>query len=495
MKEVLDPDYLLEFGLPPLVIAILRESEEDVHSNLTKHPHLVQQRTYGMTVLHWSCRWPTGLSILLATDAARLINEGCEDVFLRESTAVDLALHFGCDNAVALLFEAGCCWNSFNISLSTVGYSSSCVQIVARQVADRRRRLMLLAEETLTESQLSTVDRRAGVLDSNAAAITRLLQDAGIDVPTPLAVPDSYLTIYQSAKLDVLYFPIFFDHGFHDVLHRTGKHLLPIEVANLGVFAFNTQIIDEGFIVPNLFQWLETHKFLDLAPADLLPMRTNASATGRHVLAARFINESFSLGGLRYSYDSEVQVMVRTAYLDIYSCLSVDNCKCACSRRGCLPLKVGLKHATISNMWWTTNFLFDNLQGAFLLEAAKGEVVGELLRFLTFEALEMTHTCCISTHKHPLESHSPCLSRVPYLREYEGNIEEIWEEEEELHLRLENLVLEFDNQLSKSGEDLADFLRGTWRKRMAEECVPIGDDDRVTGSDSGVKFEHYCELK
>ena len=263
------------------------------------------------------------MSILLATDAARLINEECEDGFFRKLTAVDLALHFGCDNAVALLFEAGCCWNTFHIFLSTRMCSSGCVQIVARKVADRRRRLMLLAEETLTQSQLSTVGRGTGVLDSDAAAITRLLRDAGIDVPTHLAVPDSYLTIYQSANLDVLYFPIFFDQGFHDVLHRTGKHLLPIQVGNLSVFARNTPVIDEGVIVPTIVQWLENHEFLDLAPADLLPTRTNAAATGRHVLAARLVNEDFPLKGDRYRNVPEVQDMVRTAYLDIFSCLSV----------------------------------------------------------------------------------------------------------------------------------------------------------------------------
>ena len=157
-------------------------------------------------------------------------------------------------------------------------------------------------------------------------------------------------------------------------------------------------------------------------------------------------------------------------------------------------MKVGLKLGIINYSWWNDDYLLDSPQGNFLLEAAKGEVVGELLRFLTFEALEMTHTCCTATRQDPPEAYSLTLFSVVTLQEYDGNTEEIWEEEEELRLRLEKLVLEFDTQLSKSGEDLVDFLRGTWRKRMAEECVPIGDDDRVIGGDSGVNFEHYCEL-
>ncbi|KAL2106818.1 hypothetical protein VUR80DRAFT_6141 [Thermomyces stellatus] len=38
-----------------------------------------------------------------------------------------------------------------------------------------------------------------------------------------------------------------------------------------------------------------------------------------------------------------------------------------------------------------------------------------------------------------------------------------------------------------------EFLRGCWRCRVAEECVPVWDSEDTVGRDSGVNFEKEYE--
>ena len=60
--------------------------------------------------------------------------------------------------------------------------SVECIQTVVRKLADKRRCLMSLAKDTLSEIQLGIVRPKAGVLDSDAAVVVRLLREAGVDM-------------------------------------------------------------------------------------------------------------------------------------------------------------------------------------------------------------------------------------------------------------------------------------------------------------------------
>lgn len=480
--KIKDTDRLLELGLAPLAIAILSKSEENVRSILAEHPHSIRKRTYGMTVLHLSSQWPAGLSILLSAGAAEMIDETCGNDLFLACTAVDLALYFSCAEAVALLFDAGCVWDGFNDAIPLDGPPLACIRTVACRLAERRTRLMCLAEATLTEPQLSTIRRGRGVLDSNAAAVVRIVIAAGVDVPPALAVPDSYVTIYLSGNLDISHFPIFFDFGFHDIDLTIDKGYVPIQVASLGVYARSGEgTFDIGLLTPGLFERLENRRFLDPAPPNTLPLGTHPSATGWHILAFRLTSEvrGRALGKF---WGQRPEEPVRAAYLRLFSCLAADSCKCACSSAGCLPLTVGLKTAAKDGL----------PDEDWLLRAAQDDMAGELLRFLTFEALEMTHTCCIGTEKYITDCRS-CSQRVYILEEFKGSIEEIHEDEEELHRRLEELLSEFNSRFAEARKSLRDFVWGYWRERMVAECVPLRDVDGVVGGESGVNFESHCE--
>lgn len=146
--------------------------------------------------------------------------------------AIDLAMYFQCEEAVRILLDAGCQWDKLNI-VDRNAISPACICFIARGVADRRRRLARLAEGALTESQLAVMGLQAGLLDSHAATVTRLLRDAGAHVPTDLAVPDDYEGIYLSGNLHIGDFPTFFGSGFNDATHRDRRDLLPIQLVEL----------------------------------------------------------------------------------------------------------------------------------------------------------------------------------------------------------------------------------------------------------------------
>jgi hypothetical protein len=105
----------------------------------------------------------------------------------------------------------------------------------------------------------------------------------------------------------------------------------------------------------------------------------------------------------------------------------------------------------------------------------------EVLTFLTFEALEMTHTCCF-LELDDLVSASGYL----VLKQFLGDVLGIQDEEKELGDRLTSLIVEFQCEFENSQESLGEFIYGYWSKRMAEECLP-SHDEVESARQAGVK--------
>ena len=84
--------------------------------------------------------------------------------------------------------------------------------------------------------------------------------------------------------------------------------------------------------------------------------------------------------------------------------------------------------------------------------------VSELLRCLTFEELELTHTCCTHFLDHI----------VPRDNDDMADVREIHDEERHLLDQLEELLREFDSKKRELGVSTAVFLERYWRPRMDE---------------------------
>ena len=143
----------------------------------------------------------------------------------------------------------------------------------------------------------------------------------------------------------------------------------------------------------------------------------------------------------------------------ILSDRSRDNCLCACSSQGCLGstmtlkafgLEMSPKHGG-SRYWFelaTENLI--HLLGPH--KSCCDWLVKEIIRFRTFQELELRHTCCRWSRSRPVVE-----------LEYEEKAEIRDEDHETIEL-LESLLQEFEE--NRGNQDLLFFLKGYWATRM-----------------------------
>lgn len=169
-----------------------------------------------------------------------------------------------------------------------------------------------------------------------------------------------------------------------------------------------------------------------------------------------------------------------------------DACLCACSGSGCLPIIAMLK--SLTEHLWTRykrdGHLIPFIRGTLLqwvdCDLMHGEcdmpsaAATDLIRFETFEALGLTHTCHANSWR---EGHMPFTQRCE-----PAEVAEIHEEEQELITEHKRLVDMFVRAYEERGESLHSFLTGYWRTRMARvlmERRPLNEEElakiRCTG--------------
>ena len=99
--------------------------------------------------------------------------------------------------------------------------------------------------------------------------------------------------------------------------------------------------------------------------------------------------------------------------------------------------------------WTESNYAKERTSG-LPLHAVQGAI-----RFQTFEALGLTHTCCLEDHTNPFRPRCD-----------PSEVAEIHEEERWLLQELEKIVSKFVQAYEQQEGSLALFLRGYWRSEM-----------------------------
>jgi len=114
----------------------------------------------------------------------------------------------------------------------------------------------------------------------------------------------------------------------------------------------------------------------------------------------------------------------------------------------------------------------------------RSKIVENIIRFETFEALQLSHTCCnFQTHG-------------AYRRYTPEHIREIHEDWEELLSKQENLVSEFCNKFQELGGTLTSFLKGYWQTRIEEvlkEEKPLDEEGARRLREIGVVLKEVSE--
>ncbi|WXC67543.1 hypothetical protein SNK03_013348 [Fusarium graminearum] len=223
--------------------------------------------------------------------------------------------------------------------------------------------------------------------------------------------------------------------------------------------------------------WLCGHGFLREKANDPLNIGINMFATGYHYMAAYFGYWSYANNICDNDVGHNINLMANASS----DATIEDNCMCWCNAEGhgCSPIKLFLKtlflnpnHGASKLHRILRNQSFNAPESDELSYLAK-----KALRLLTFEALDMTHTCCFFDE---IYKHDPC-NLVPRDIQYDRaifcrdphSIMEIRSRSEENRSAalLNDLMAEFIPQLqlfSPSHFAFEGFIDTYWRRRISQ---------------------------
>ncbi|KAF4432125.1 hypothetical protein F53441_13844 [Fusarium austroafricanum] len=416
-----------------------------VDSGIIKNPESVYERPFGLTTLQACIQWPEGLQRLINTKAQDLIDE---DLLLR-------AVKGDCIESVDILFKAGCPLDYGEIMDKMLfNPTSECMAVIASNLAQRRRDLLVLAQEKM--GILQHLNASSNVADDHSASICRLLDNSKIPIPSRLRVPPSYSTIYHCYEIKPWHHPFFFKSGFSD-LHLCNSIGLP-PIMSQSHFFWRWDSRRQVSRVPSTIAWLESQGVMDRTPTDVLNLGLNTHATGWHYFAS-FATKQAETEVLKYTKNT-----------------GRDHCVCWCNTTpgGCSPLKASLKARVTKGGWdipLSHHYFHRSMAEIESHGSNASDYCLELVRFLTFEALEMTHTCCeIKTVKSPNPSPKNFQVIMDCDKEKLQRIRSDQQEQQNAAL-LETLMQDFarciENMIT-SKKALEVFILGYWRWRISE---------------------------
>ncbi|KAJ4229177.1 hypothetical protein NW759_003899 [Fusarium solani] len=390
-----------------------------------------------------------------------------------------------CAESIDILMEAGCRLSFCNIEWAAA--SSECVMIVARRLFERREKLIQLAEDHLEAFEDECASH---ISDDVARFLYYELTSAGFPVDPALEVENWYTTVYHYPGLPLDHLQIFFEQGFRNHHGHDDLGLTPAMLWRDSLFSFekDSEVDVNGYL--STLCWLEEEGFLDELPEDPHNIGLNTMSTGSHYLAAL---------SCLYSSGNEASVVLP----ELSQSLARDDCVCWCipGEHGCSPLGSILKAYADSDLEEKPCFWHQDLVGVlFSLGYDDTAIMTYFVRFLTFEALEMTHTCChlgvfdrtfmkLVTNDDGNPAYEELYSddsmgdmALVILDRDSNTIQETRTSKVERDNAdlLNSLMKDFDRKLQGTEptlETLQNFLRGYWRQRMAR--VFIVDDNAV----------------
>ncbi|KAL8788613.1 MAG: hypothetical protein Q9195_007208 [Heterodermia aff. obscurata] len=490
------------------MLAVMNRSESDLRQAIVMSPHELNDcDATGWTALHLSVRWPTGALIL--------IEAGADVDFVGYSggmSFLDLVLEAGSVELLRILGEAdysfveesnssqwdclrniGCYCresapnNPRRILCELSAEKMMMAQLLVNFIAKRRQRLCDLAFEKVPGSVLAPLlPMKADepyIVDEKASELVLELTSRGITVPLPLNPGEKGQTGYHAIGGRPELAEILWKAGFRDVNGRDSFNMTPLSYCHLEyLLRFIGWCSGKGFVL-NLD--VEQDRAWYGGNADKL----DEFRPGQTLATKSIYGKLVELGGRKELYTSPRRIFVdylvsseadRRIAQKIFAANSTDGCKCACSTSGCTTrtfLFKGFDYVrgrSASSVLTTCDLmeLYSDLKDVCnTLDAA------EYLRLITFEKLELTHTCCrprlASFSEHPLIYHwglRVAPNRVFRLSRAMGRseIEEIRDEEAADLQKLAELLAEFEAKVVELDLSIPDFISRYWEPRMEQ---------------------------
>jgi hypothetical protein len=358
------------------------------------------------------------------------------------------------------------------------------IAAIAFHLAKRRLQLLKMAQKKLGKFLEGTT---VAFADMKASEICDSLDKANIPIHRSLRVERDYKSIYSCIAVPIYSFHLFWKNGFHHIKSYDNLGLLPAMTYRICMFE-----PPYGFRIRallNAIYWLHEKRFLNDTPTDPLKLGLNLSSTAYHYIGAMF-------GAFYNAREFQRPQQVPDAWLVIKPLSSIkveDECVCWCNAtdHGCSPIKLLLKsHLDERQPGIDMDFgvlrhiIFHHeiLDASFSPRDKKPTgFVTEVLRLITFEALEMTHTCCkfdaISEDIIEIMVSTASLRPAAIFHCRDKKVRDIRSsagEKSSAHL-LKDLMSEFTTQLTHQDRDPGAFelfIKGYWRRRMSELYDP-----------------------
>ncbi len=443
-----------------------------------------------------SVGWPRGIEILLEHGA---------DVNVADESGlppVEYAVARPCAESLRLFDEADCALHqSLRHAIQFQRFlpdgsgnpRADFTGFVIEIEANRRRKLQSLLSLSLPERvlrSLSLLEDR--ILDQQLPAAMAALERHNISVPPSLKLNQDSGTVYHYEYLTLRILNSLWEAGFRDVngldemvqtplMAMDYEHLRAEETLEM-IAWFEKKGVDIHQKVHLLHQDSEFESGCRFG--------CSCRKSGHTVL--HYVSHRLAYSKIGWE-DYSTLSSVSQAHLRLIIGNEIqDDCKCACSSGGCRALCMLLKpifsRRTIAHHdQMLSRFIVRCLSSSIVPDRTTSDLVlSDLVRLLTFERLNLTHTCC-------RERGYWVLLSLPF---EDDEIQEIQNEEHEDLQLLENLMVEFDQRRRELGYPLAQFMKEYWMPRMEEvlsEQKPI-DYEKVREigvvlHDSDVKSE------
>lgn len=392
-----------------------------------------------------------------------------------------------CADCALILLKADCSvpYSTFLDDITLSRSSERCRRRYIAYLANRRERLKQLALQLLTDSEAQRLGLRdARMLDFHAEETVKLIQQQGVRIPDALAITvgdeEEYCPIYYRAS-ELHHADLLFRSGFRDV--DIGHDL-------------KTTPLARGSNDPRYCQWLVEHgadpfRQLPGTPASLQPSLTSGVCSAYPI----FKNLAWQIHDCPGNHPkSHMMRSIQALSANILSVDIADNCQCRCSPGGCSPFTYmlqglwyrGKRHPKSIASWfyWYLESFEADLRPTHHVAA---------IRFLTFTALDIVHTCCYPRLAQ-IFSHSP--DDVDDVEEDEALMLELLEELVEVFERRMTVILAED---TGGASQFSEFWQGYWVDRMDAELArlngsDLSEEERRKAEELGVVWHDRSDL-
>ena len=371
------------------------------------------------------------------------------------------------------------------------------VDTMIRLVAQRRRKLAALARTFLEDHLVSQLQlSHEKVLDYKASLATSMLQGK-VEIPESLKeLSPLSSTVYHIHHLTTLREArTLWETGFCDMneLDSLGqsclmKRYIPRSRFNEGLELIEW-LVSKGADIHRqqgyAFQWREPtdYKFDYTFPEGNVYRTENpSSTTAVHYLAVRWgsalyheVQTEEKERLLRHQFRALTETSKGVVQMVLFDPLP-DSCNCACSTGGCRAYTMMVKYPIMRAHMYDWNCPKAVIRKAALhITKATADLLDvnlpnlawlrrDMLRFNTFERLELRHTCCMMGVIEPEELNEEVIAELGD----EENRCEIRDEQKEQVQKLEELLVEFEEKFNTLAVPFSQFLDGYWGDRMKE---------------------------